>query len=173
MGCESYRGRRSTTLPATRQPKGTSTGEETCCISTGAEIASATTDGNGNYIFSNDTNGTSTGSHIYNLTSLDPNIEYVVRIENVMGGSKQGALGVNNLTTANTGEGTNTDINDSDGVTASNDADATILATDIPLLGANNHTFDFGFSPAPPSCSLVITIADSRDGNSLCFVSKS
>jgi uncharacterized repeat protein (TIGR01451 family) len=122
-------------------------------------LATATTDANGNYIFSNDPNGTSTASHRYNITSLTADSAYTVRIPNVAGGSKQAALGANNLTTSNSGEGTQTDSNDSDGVASGDHADAPILAVDIPYAGANNHSYDFGFrnDPAPPSGCVTLT----------------
>ena len=115
-------------------------------------LATATTDANGNYIFSNDPAGTTTASHIYNIAGLDPDIDYIVRIPNVSGGSKQGALGSNLLTTSNQG----TDIHDSDGIASGTNANATVLATDIPLAGANNHSFDFGFTPPKVSLGSVI-----------------
>ena len=67
----------------------------------------------------------------------------------IQGGSKQANLGTNILPTGNTGEGANTNINDSDGVLNGNNADITVLASDIPSIGANNHSFDFGFKAAP------------------------
>ncbi|MGV6808625.1 MAG: SdrD B-like domain-containing protein [bacterium] len=112
-------------------------------------LASATTDANGRYVFSNDPNGTSTASHRYNIAGLTANTAYTVRVPNSDGASKQAALGTNNLTTANSGEGTQTDSNDSDGTATGDHADATVLATDIPYAGANNHSFDFGFRDAP------------------------
>ena len=117
------------------------------------EIGTATTDANGNYIFSNDPNGTSTASHIYQIAMLMADQAYIVRIENATGVGQQGALmtpGLISMSTPNIGEGSNTDINDSDGIASGTDADAAISAANIPLLGANNHTFDFGFSAAPP-----------------------
>jgi len=114
-------------------------------------LANATTDANGYYIFSNDPNGTSTASHRYNIAGLTADSAYTVRIPNVAGGSKQAALGANNLTTSNSGEGTQTDSNDSDGVISGDHAEATILAADIPYAGANNHRFDFGFRNTPTS----------------------
>lgn len=132
----------------------------------GASIAIATTDTNGNYIFSNNPVGTISPSHRYNLTDLNPNETYTVRIPNVSGGSKQAVLNASslNLTSANTGQGTNADINDSDGTETSNNANAPVAAADIPFFGANNHTFDFGFTAAPPSCNLT----DAGKANEAC-----
>ena len=90
---------------------------------------------------------------------LMPNQDYIVRIENASGASKQAALGTNSLTTANTGEGGNTDINDSDGVASGDNADAPVSAASLPVLGANNHTFDFGFLGCPPArCGTVTAV---------------
>lgn len=105
-------------------------------------IATATTDANGNYYFSSGT-GISTASAIYGLTQLLPNTSYKVRIPNVTGGSKQAALGLNNLTTANVGGSGQPDVRDSDGTLVGNDAEVTVQTTDIPIAGANNHTLDF------------------------------
>lgn len=129
-------------------------------LKAGTVIATATTDANGNYIFSNDPNGTTTASHKYNLTMLTPNMNYTIRIPNISGGSKQAVLGTDALTPANTGEGGDPDINDSDGVTTGLNADALILASDIPSNGANNHTFDFGFLSCPPTRCSTITITE-------------
>ena len=114
-------------------------------------LATATTDANGNYIFSNDPNGADTPSHKYNLSMLVANMEYTLTVPTTNAG--------NNLTTSNTGEGSNTDLNDSDANTGT--GVATVLATDIPVIGANNHTFDFGFSTnaCPPArCGTVTAV---------------
>lgn len=123
-------------------------------------IATATTDANGNYYFSNAT-GTNTASAIYGITQLLHNVTYIVRIPNVQGGSKQAALGTNSLTTANAGggtPGTQADVRDSDGTLAGNNAEVTVLTTQIPVEGANNHNFDFGFVPF--SCPVVSNPGD-------------
>ena len=104
-------------------------------------LATAVTDANGNYIFSNDPNGTAFvagASHVYQLATLKPNTAYVLKVPTTNGG--------NNLTTANGAGGK--DSIDSDANTGT--GEATVLATDIPVLGANNHTFDFGYSAVPP-----------------------
>ncbi|MBK7224385.1 MAG: hypothetical protein IPH96_02750 [Saprospiraceae bacterium] len=123
--------------------------------SSGIVIATASTDASGNYYFSSGT-GMSTTSSIYNITQLLPNMEYIVRIPNVTGGSKQAALGLNSLTTANAGggtPGTQPDVRDSDGSIVGVNAEATVLTTQIPVSGANNHTFDFGFAAA--ACNII------------------
>ncbi len=95
-------------------------------------LATATTDGNGNYIFSNDPNGSSTGSHIYNISQLEPDMSYLLRFPTM-----SGAL---DLTSANSGS---VDIIDSD---ANASGEITVQTSDIPVFGANNHSFDVGYS---------------------------
>ena len=124
-------------------------------VKNGTVIATATTDANGSYYFSSGT-GTNTASAIYGISQLMPNMEYIVRIPNVQGGSKQAALGTNSLTTANADGTTNGDYRDSDGLLVGNNAEVTVMTTDIAIAGANNHTFDFGFTPAP-TCTLSAT----------------
>ena len=115
-------------------------------------IATATTDNNGNYYFSNAA-GSNTASAIYGITALQPNTAYTVRIPNVQGGSKQAVLGINILTLANIGGPGQPNVRDSDGLLVGDNADAAVLTSDLPAEGANNHTFDFGFWPKP--CNLV------------------
>lgn len=124
-------------------------------VKSGSVIATAITDATGNYYFSNGA-GTNTSSAIYNITQLMPNMQYTVRIPNVQGGSKQSVLGSNTLTTANVGGSGQPDVRDSDGNLVGNNAEATVLTTDIAVAGANNHTFDFGFSPVL-TCSVSLT----------------
>ncbi|MBK6665347.1 MAG: hypothetical protein IPG48_04130 [Saprospiraceae bacterium] len=71
-------------------------------VKNGSVIATATTDANGNYLFSNDasrtdTDGDGIADNIYNITQLMPDMAYIVRIPNVQGGSKQSAIGANSL----------------------------------------------------------------------------
>ena len=115
-------------------------------VCNGVVEAVATTDVNGYYIFSNDPAGTSTASHKYNISALVANTSVCsVRVPSVQGGSQQDALNGYSLTTADVGEGADTNMNDSDGVLLGDNADVTIAAADIPSSGANNHSFDFGF----------------------------
>jgi len=113
----------------------------------GAVASTATTDTNGNYIFSNDPSKTSTDSHKYNITALVAgSTNCLIRVPNVSGGSKQGVLGENKLTLANSGEGVNANQNDSDGIVVGDNAEVNVSSTAIPSAGANNHSFDFGFT---------------------------
>ncbi len=117
---------------------------------TSVVIATAVTNSNGDYIFSNNPLATTTASHIYNISALNPNTSYIVRIPNATGTSKQAVLGNSYLTVANTaGQGGQEDSNDSDGVINVNDAEANVIPADISISGANNHSFDFGFVPPP------------------------
>ncbi len=105
-------------------------------------IASATTDANGNYYFSNAT-GTNSNSAKYNLTQLTANTQFKIVIPNVSGAGKQAVLGTNFLTNPNTGGVGQADARDSDGVLAGNNAEFLFTSGS---LGANNHTYDFGFT---------------------------
>jgi uncharacterized repeat protein (TIGR01451 family) len=125
-------------------------------------IGTATTDPNGNYLFSSAT-GTSTASAIYGITQLLPNMAYTVHFPTTANVSAT----TYNLTTANSSTGT--DLIDSD---ASITGDISILATDIPVSGANNHTFDVGYSSTPcvintptvtPMCNNNGTASDPSD----------
>lgn len=111
---------------------------------TNTVIATAVTDANGNYYFSNAT-GTSTVSSIYGIAGLVANSNYTIRIPNVAGGSKQAVLGTNVLTIANA-DNTDGDIRDSDGILVGDNADITFTTGNS---GENNHTYDFGFGSAP------------------------
>ncbi|HHL52374.1 MAG TPA: hypothetical protein ENJ39_03280, partial [Flammeovirgaceae bacterium] len=75
-------------------------------VKAGTVIATATTDANGNYIFSSAA-GTSTASHIYNISGLSPNMDYVVRLP---GAAMGGGVLPGPPTGANTGEGGNPDM---------------------------------------------------------------
>lgn len=117
-------------------------------------IATATTNANGNYIFSSGPNpdGTVSSSHVYNIPELQPGQAYSVRIQDAAGGSQQANLSGLNLTSANSGQGPNMILNDSNGTLSGTTATATVAASDIESVGVNNHTFDFGFSAAAPPC---------------------
>lgn len=121
-------------------------------------VSTAVTDGSGFYLFSNAA-GTSTGSAKYGLTGLTYFTGYKVAIPNVIGGSKQSALGINVLTqNDNGGADALADLRDSDGTLSGNNAQTATFTTGS---GAkNDHTFDFGFkpfvAPQPPApCTLI------------------
>ena len=125
----------------------------------GVVIAEVNTSKEGTYIFSNDPMGTDnlSNGYDYNITQLDPNKEYTVRIPNISGDHKQTALNDYVLTVADvnaTVAGAN--LHDSDGSPIDHtNADAAVDPTDIPLAGANNHSFDFGFSPSVSLGSVI------------------
>lgn len=113
-------------------------------------IATAVTDAEGNYIFSAyRTPGDSTTALRYGL-DLRPNTEYSVRIPNATGVNQQPALVGLLPTLANAG-GVSGDMRDSDGVQSG----ALVLATlTTGGVGANNHTYDFGFVAQPTAITL-------------------
>ncbi len=113
-------------------------------IKSGTTISTATTDTNGNYYFSSAT-GTDTASTKYGLTQLVPDMAYTVRFPT----TATVAGTTYNLTTAAAGSNRLIDSN------APASGDVTILATDIPVSGANNHSFDVGYSAA--ACSLSVS----------------
>ncbi|MBN8588617.1 MAG: hypothetical protein J0L94_09880, partial [Rhodothermia bacterium] len=96
-------------------------------IKGGTTISTATTDANGNYYFSSAT-GTDTASIKYGLTQLEPNMAYTVRFPT----TTTVAGTTYNLTTAAAGSNRLIDSN------APANGEVTILATDIPVSGANN-----------------------------------
>jgi uncharacterized repeat protein (TIGR01451 family) len=107
--------------------------------SLGNVIATAVTDANGNYLFSNGT-GPGSGSSIYGIPGLDfLTTGYTVTID-----LTQPAITGPGYVPAilDTGGGNGEDNRDSDGLTA-----GTIVLTtfNTGVAGANNHTYDFGF----------------------------
>ena len=126
----------------------------------GSVIASTTTDSNGNYIFSSNT-----------IPALTASTTYIIRIPNVQGGSKQGVLGINSLTVANTSGTTNTeaDRTDSDGLLVGDNAEVVFTTGGF---GDNSHVFDFGFRtvsactpPSPPVLSVTQNVCPSTTGS--------
>jgi uncharacterized repeat protein (TIGR01451 family) len=130
-------------------------------------ISTATTDANGNYYFSSAAGaaGANTDPIRYGITQLMPNMAYTVHFPTTATVSGTSY----NLTTANSTTGGGTDFIDSD---ATATGDVSVLATDIPVIGANNHTFDVGYSSAPctintptvtPTCNNNGTASDPSD----------
>ncbi len=125
-------------------------------LKSGSVIATATTDAQGRYVFSNDSTkptGTNADAFRYNITQLTANMAYTVHFPTTATVSGTSY----NLTTQNatTGAGVD-DWIDSD---ASSTGDISILTTDLPTSGANNHTFDVGYRLATVSCSLTSVTA--------------
>lgn len=113
-------------------------------------IATATTDANGNYIFST-AMGTSTGALVYGL-NLDYGGNYQLRIVGAEGSGQQAPLSGLGVTSTDNDNTTNGNARDSDG------SNANISVIDFTLggPGANNHNYDFGFSMLPGSFDLAI-----------------
>ncbi len=117
-------------------------------------LATATTAADGTYYFSNAV-GTNTASKKYGLVQLQPNTAYTIKFPTTVTVSGT----TYNLTTALTGGNTQIDSN------AVATGDVAILAADIPVAGANNHSFDVGYSAAP-ACSInTPTVTSTCDNN--------
>ncbi len=131
---------------------------------TGTLVGVTTTNSVGEYYFNTsnvDTTGVSTaGVPVTGLTGMSFNTRYYVVV------GKDGAFntstnrltissGIYQITTANTGFGTNADANDSDGTLASGVLAVVNGFPYISLLsgsaGNSNHTYDFGFRCISPS----------------------
>ena len=113
-------------------------------IKSGSVIETATTNAQGIYYFTSKT-GTSTANKRFGVTQLVPNMAYTLRFPTTATVSGT----TYNLTTAAAGSNRLIDSN------APASGDVTILATDIPVAGANNHSFDVGYTVA--ACSLSVT----------------
>lgn len=114
-------------------------------------ISQATTDANGNYIFSSDASRTSTGSEKYGIPDLQPNTDLKIFIHGVTGSSPQAVLAGLDITLVdNGGLDANADERDSDGTNFSLSGTDFGSAVDINtgIAGANNHSYDFGFATA-------------------------
>ena len=109
----------------------------------GVEKASATTDSNGNYIFSNDSSKNSTSSRIYGISDLVADASNCKIV--IPNASNQAPLQGKKASPSEQG---NDKQIDSNGVMNGNDDEATINSTDI----INNHTFDFGFIKPNKAC---------------------
>lgn len=104
-------------------------------------LATAVTDAQGEYYFSTDSTRPSTSSRIYNIAALTYHTaNYVIRIA-----SGQAALTGYQPTVKDHNSGANSDLRDADGALAGSNFQA-MVSTGV--LGANNHTVDFGFVAA-------------------------
>ncbi|MBL7977914.1 MAG: hypothetical protein JNN12_06200, partial [Bacteroidetes Order II. Incertae sedis bacterium] len=120
----------------------------------GSTLSTVTTDTNGNYLFSSATGTDATGKD-YGITQLEPNMAYTVRFPT----TTTVAATTYNLTTAAAGSNRLIDSN------APANGEVTVLATDIPVAGANNHSFDVGYSSAPVCSINTPTIAPTCNDN--------
>ncbi len=140
-------------------------------ICNGVVQATALSDSQGNYIFSNDPTNTlnSTKSHRYNISGLIENSNNCyLSIPNISGANQQLSLSNYTLTTPHIGEGNNSTLNDSDAEVNGTDGQILIKATDIPMKGSNNHSFDIGFkliSNLSPSLPTTLSTINQNTNN--------
>lgn len=128
-------------------------------------IATATTDANGNYIFSTGS-GTNSASHQYGLNLTSGNT-YEVRIVNAEGGSQQGPVAGMFLTSQDNDASANGEARDSDGTIAN----TSVVSFTLGEAGNNNHTYDFGFredgcaAPGAPVLAVANNVCPSTMGS--------
>lgn len=111
------------------------------------QVGATSTDASGNYFF------TSSNVNMNGATGIKQLTNYEIRIINATGGSQQAPLTGFSLTGTNIDGSSNGDVRDNDGSLVSSTATISITTG---VVGANNHTFDFGFVSAP-SCMLTET----------------
>ncbi|MEB4590783.1 SdrD B-like domain-containing protein, partial [Candidatus Thiothrix sp. Deng01] len=106
-------------------------------------LATVATASDGSYYFSNAT-GSSSGSRKYGVTQLQPGNTYTLKFPAsvTVGGSTYG------LTT--TAAGANPQIDSNAGALG----EVNVAASDIAVTGANNHSFDVGYTLVPEGCNL-------------------
>ncbi|MCB0111179.1 MAG: hypothetical protein KDE53_34895, partial [Caldilineaceae bacterium] len=128
----------------------------------GTQLASVTTNADGEYFFSNATSGPQSGSHVqYNISGLTYNTSgYEIRIANAEGGSQQTPLSGLFVTTADADE----DFRDSDGTL---DVTTAKVVFDTGGPGANNHTYDFGFTAAQQAVPATLQIDKQVSGGNV------
>jgi protocatechuate 3,4-dioxygenase beta subunit len=118
-------------------------------------VGSTITDANGNYYF------TEANVNLNAATGLLPNTNYEIKIPN-----GQPGLSTYTLTAPNADATAGGDVRDSDG-TPNGSGEAHIMVT-TGGYGQNDHTFDFGFHPAPPAIPAClgnyVWIDDNLDG---------
>ena len=116
----------------------------------GTQIASTTTDTNGEYYFSdkNAAGVTWTGTGVD--TTLLPSMAYEVRIDT----SNQATFIKLALTVANSAANNGNDQNDNDAITTGN---YKVISFTTGVVGSVNHTLDFGFYPF---CDTTLVVMD-------------
>lgn len=122
----------------------------------GTQIASTTTDANGNYYFSDKNAAGVTWTGTAADTTLLPSMAYEVRIDT----SNQAAFIKLALTAANSTANNGNDQNDNDAVTTGN---YKVISFTTGAAGSVNHTLDFGFYPFCDT-TLVVTNATICNG---------
>lgn len=132
----------------------------------GQLVGTTVTANDGQYLFT-DSNVTLNSADGIVAGLCGPNGEaiYEVRIPNATGGSQQAALQGLSLTQAGNGGATNGDVRDSNGTLAGVNAVYAIPCSDLSAPGFNNHTYDFGFTPAQTySLGNYVWIDTNNDG---------
>ncbi|MBL7815795.1 MAG: hypothetical protein JNL70_12345 [Saprospiraceae bacterium] len=114
----------------------------------GTQIASTTTDANGEYYFSDKNASGVTWTGTGADTTLLPSMAYEVRIL-----TSQSPLSNRILTTANATTNNGNDQNDSDATTSGS---YSVISFATGAAGSVNHTLDFGFYCTPPT---IISVA--------------
>ncbi|MFZ4659609.1 MAG: SdrD B-like domain-containing protein, partial [Caldilineaceae bacterium] len=116
----------------------------------GVLVGTTTTANGGQYLF-NESNVNLNGAGGIAAGLCGPNgaAIYEVRIPNATGGAQQLPLAGLALTQANNGGATNGTLRDSNGALVGTGAVYAIPCSDLSAPGFNNHTYDFGFTPAP------------------------
>jgi hypothetical protein len=118
----------------------------------GVLVGSTTTANGGQYYFNNINVNQNGASGLVTGTGAPGGIsEYEIRIPNATGASQQASLAGLSLTQAAGDPSANGKARDSDGGLNGVTAVYTLLYTDLANPGANNHSFDFGFTPAAPA----------------------
>ena len=120
-------------------------------------LATAVTDADGNYYFSNAT-GTDTASAKYAVTGLTATTKYVVKLDNAADFASGGPL--YQFAPTLTGSGTDTAV-DSNGTTVSG-VDQAPVTTGVD--GTNDHTIDFGFTPPVYAVGDYVWFDTNRNG---------
>ncbi|HFU76151.1 MAG TPA: hypothetical protein ENK66_07890, partial [Arcobacter sp.] len=139
-------------------------------VCSGNTVATAITDGNGHYIFSNDSSSEAilktNNSYKYNIPELIEDASNCsIIIPNIIGTNKQTALQNLILTSSGIGQGANKTFNDSNATINGLNAIITIHGSDIPLSGQNNYGFDVGFKPISTyTLGDKVWIDSNRDG---------
>ncbi len=115
----------------------------------GVLVGTTTTANGGQYLFNDsNVNLNGAGGIVAGLCGPNGAAVYEVRIPNVTGGTQQPPLAGLTLTQGNNGGVTNGDLRDSNGTLVGTGAVYAIPCSDLSAPGFNNHTYDFGFTPA-------------------------
>ena len=118
------------------------------------QVSTATTDANGNYLFSSRTSGTAGGAQ-YNVAQLTPGTRFQIRVplnQSVITTPNYKVTGTNRDASAN---GTS---RDSDAVlTGSGTTAYALVAGTLGAAGFNNHTYDIGFTNRTTAAGVSIS----------------